>query len=385
MTASQRAMPHLPTAAAREQPQVVAEAGEQAGAAECGVAGRGQLDGQREPVEARAEVGDGGGVRGCVGVRRQRPVAEEPLGVRAERKRPDHDDPLPRQGEPFPARREHGGGRAGREEALGELGHGVDDVLAVVEHQKRAPAGEPADDRRLQGLLRPLGHAERGGDGLRNRVVAGGHEVDERGACRERRRGLLDHRRREPRLADPARPGQRDEALVVERGADGRLLRRPPDERRASHRKTAHPAGQGHLARARERSQLPPVRHAVLAQERRDVSLDRAHGQVQASGDLGVGQVRAERREHLGLAVGHLDRDRSHGNIMADREHPPGYHICGVRPAQPAAASSSAPSASRSASSPARPTSCTDTGSSAPPSSLPQPTGRLRAGWPVML
>ena len=41
-----------------------------------------------------------------------------------------------------------------------------------------------------------------------------------------------------------------------------------------------------------------------LAQQRRDVALDGAHGEVQPAGDLLVGQVLADQREHLGLTLG---------------------------------------------------------------------------------
>ena len=53
-----------------------------------------------------------------------------------------------------------------------------------------------------------------------------------------------------------------------------------------------------------ELGQRATVGHPELAQERRNVALDGAHGEVQPAGDLLVGQVLADQREHLGLTLG---------------------------------------------------------------------------------
>ena len=53
-----------------------------------------------------------------------------------------------------------------------------------------------------------------------------------------------------------------------------------------------------------DRSERPPVAHAELAQQGRHVALDGSDRDEQAGADLGVGQVLAERGEHLCLARG---------------------------------------------------------------------------------
>ena len=80
------------------------------------------------------------------------------------------------------ARREHAqvGGR--RDEEGHQLGHGVDDVLAVVEHEQARPLRQPlrdaaADVEALLGRQRPLradrvAHAEHGAD-LADDVLGG--------------------------------------------------------------------------------------------------------------------------------------------------------------------------------------------------------------------
>ena len=53
-----------------------------------------------------------------------------------------------------------------------------------------------------------------------------------------------------------------------------------------------------------ELGQRATVGDSELAQQRRDVALDGAHGEVQPAGDLLVGQMLPDQREHLGLALG---------------------------------------------------------------------------------
>jgi hypothetical protein len=53
-----------------------------------------------------------------------------------------------------------------------------------------------------------------------------------------------------------------------------------------------------------EASELPAVAGLELAQQRRDVALDRAFGDEQAGRDLGVAQMLLHRSEHLDLARG---------------------------------------------------------------------------------
>jgi hypothetical protein len=122
---------------------------------------------------------------------------------------------LPVEGQPLAARHEHG-----RTAGVAEPGDDVRDcrqqVLGVVEQEQPPRAADPCDDRVEQRPARLLGHIERlreRHDGVRRiaqrRQRDPGDAVGER-VGRGRRR--LD---REPRLARPARPGQRHEPDVV--------------------------------------------------------------------------------------------------------------------------------------------------------------------------
>ena len=56
--------------------------------------------------------------------------------------------------------------------------------------------------------------------------------------------------------------------------------------------------------RGRQVGERAAVGHVELAQQRRDVALDRPDRDEQPARDLGVGQVVAHQRQHLGLAFG---------------------------------------------------------------------------------
>ena len=129
-------------------PQPLGERGRADGArASCG-----QLDGQREAVDAPHDLGDGRRVLRVereVGVRSGGTLDEHPHGGHVRqlarrrragrhRERLDPTHVLARQPEHLPARRQHRQVGADREHALGEAGDGDADVLAVVEDEQRA-------------------------------------------------------------------------------------------------------------------------------------------------------------------------------------------------------------------------------------------------------
>ena len=151
---------------------------------------RGELDGQRDPVEAPADLGD------RVGGRRRRARSRPAPRARARRSRRDrvgaprpHRARHPRRGRratgaPRPARPRRrdprGSSRGSRtlaalpEHAFAELAGRVEEVLAVVEHQQQL-AGRggtrgcwPSRSRPGRGLT-----PERGGDDLHERVRVG--------------------------------------------------------------------------------------------------------------------------------------------------------------------------------------------------------------------
>ena len=111
---------------------------------------------ERQPIERAAQVVDGcrppqvrfAAVRGG-------PAAEELDRVRM-LERPELEDHLTLHTERNLARAQNVDPRAGVEQADGELGGVVDDVLAVVEDDQGVAVPEPLEERRL------AGHAQRG-------------------------------------------------------------------------------------------------------------------------------------------------------------------------------------------------------------------------------
>jgi hypothetical protein len=96
------------------------------------------------------------------------------------------------------------------QQPVGELGDGVDQVLAVVQQEQHTPAGKVLGQHvggRPAGLL---DQAERAGDGLgQQRLVAEPVELDQPHPAGEGPAVLPGDAQREPRLADPAHPGHR--------------------------------------------------------------------------------------------------------------------------------------------------------------------------------
>ena len=82
-------------------------------------------------------------------------------------------------------------------------------------------------------------------------------------------------------------------------------------------RRPARPPGRDHGVAATA-AKRPAVVHLELAQQRGDMTLDGADGDEQPRADLGVGQVFAERGQHLGLARGdaHLTRSSLIGHVQ---------------------------------------------------------------------
>ncbi len=117
------------------------------------------------------------------------------------------------------------GGR--RDEEGHELGHRVDEVLAVVEHEQARPLRQPLRDAAAQveallGRQRPLradrvAHAEHRAD-LADDVLGRG-DADELDDVHHRLGRVAREDMREPRLAEAARPDDRDDARVGEQRA----------------------------------------------------------------------------------------------------------------------------------------------------------------------
>ena len=133
------------------------------------------------------------------------------------------------------------------------------------------------------------------------------HQVDVPRAIRVLVGDVGRHGQREPGLAHSAGADRRDQPVpgqdLGERGPFGR----PAHERRQRRRQRRSCAIRAAASRSLglegggQVGERPAVGHAKLAQQRRDVALDRADRDEQPARDLGVAQVLAHQRQHLGL------------------------------------------------------------------------------------
>jgi hypothetical protein len=244
--------------------------------------GGGKLEGERQPVEAGADLGDGLGVlvrddevrvdaQGALREQGHRfevrePVAGgEPFGVRHPER--EHGELLlPGQAKGRPARDQHRQ-PGGRPQQLGDDGAGVEDLLEVVEHEEQLAVTQRVHERR-QDL--PVGFGpepERHGDGRRHQArIADGREVHEEHAVGwdEATRGLDG----QPGLPAASRAGQGEQPRGAQESPDP--LQLPV---------SAHEARKGNRQVGRD---LQGPRCRELGRERVD------HDLVQV---LGLGQV----------------------------------------------------------------------------------------------
>ena len=184
--APKRTVPRRRAVPGREQREAVVEPGRHLGDVVGVQAGGGQLDRQRQPVEAAHDLGDQrplGGVGSEAGRDGARPLDEQldrrTLPVVGQRQRRHHVDVLAGEPEPFPARGHHAHVRARRQHALGQRGHGVEHVLAVVEQQHEVAVAhhvrDPPDQRRPGTGV----DAERRGHDVDRGVDVGGRQLAE--------------------------------------------------------------------------------------------------------------------------------------------------------------------------------------------------------------
>ena len=104
---------------------------------------------------------------------------------------------------------------------LGHLGRGINDMLAVVQHQQHPPTCErPRDTLRgdlLAGKLKP----DRGSHRGRNQAGIGQRrKLGEPHAVREFQQKPTGRRQRQPRLANAAGAGEGNEAMVRDKAQD---------------------------------------------------------------------------------------------------------------------------------------------------------------------
>ena len=204
--------------------------------------GRGEFDGQRQPVQSLTDLGDGApdlpirlevgaGPAGSVDEQRRR-VA---VGQRSHR---PHLFPVDPEG--LPARREHDDTRAVRNDVTQQSGGCGQHVLAVVQDEQRRPRLQVLDHRLLDREAVALLHPERSGDG-----VADGPVVGERSKLAhpdpvgKSRPFQLGHLEGETRLADPTDPSEGHQLRGTGRGGQPGQFRVPTDETGTSPRKIA--------------------------------------------------------------------------------------------------------------------------------------------------
>jgi hypothetical protein len=174
--------------------------------------GRGQLDSERDPVEAMAELLDGRGVvgghrevvAGCLGA-----LDEQPYRVVLAR-RPHDERRLAVDAESLLAGRENGDRGAAVHHQVDDARHRVDQVLAVVHHDQRLAPTQRTRKRLLASSLPTLGKSHRRRDRARHeRVVVDCREVDEPRAVRVLRHRARGRLHRQACLPDTTRPGER--------------------------------------------------------------------------------------------------------------------------------------------------------------------------------
>ncbi len=214
--------------------------------------GRGQLDGQRQPVQPAADLhhGTDGYLvdgeprphgRGPVGEQPDRRVLQGPLRRRASRRqaeRRDRGQCLAGDAERLPAGGQHPQVRTAGEQLPGRVRGRLDQVLAVVEQDQGPAAGEQVDQpaesvprRRHIGLRSGGRQADAGQHRLWHLVAAGGRgQLGQPDPVREAVEQPDSDLAGEPGLARATRAHQRDEPVPVEQVHDGGDVGIPADK-----------------------------------------------------------------------------------------------------------------------------------------------------------
>ena len=182
----------------------------------------------------------------------------------------------------------------------GQVGRGVEQLLEVVEHEQQLAAAEHGGQAFALGraeLLRDLrGHA---------RGVVERGELDEVRAVGEVRRAPVRELEREVRLADPARPGQREQphVRVGEQLGGGREIVLAAEQRR---RRDRQGGGEHGLHGGRGRDGRVELERRVLGEDRGLQALElRARVQAEVlDQDVAGAAVGVER---VGLAAGAVE------------------------------------------------------------------------------
>ncbi|OLT06129.1 hypothetical protein BJF90_18340 [Pseudonocardia sp. CNS-004] len=245
--------PRSAPAAQQREPRV--EAGGHLGRAHHPQLGGGQLDRERQPVQATADLDDGRGVRpvereagGCGGgpveqqVHRRHPGDGVRVGRRGWRDREGSEraQVLPGDAEGLAARRQHGHARAAAADRLDRLGRGLDEVFAVVEHQQQPLGAQELHQPAGPVEPRPLADGQRGADRVDDRGrVADRRELDEPRAVGEPGGRGARRVQRQHRLPDPADPDDGHDPGVAHGGHEVLGITLAPDQDGAVGRQVA--------------------------------------------------------------------------------------------------------------------------------------------------
>lgn len=182
-----------------------------------------ELDGERDTVEAAADPRDqlaiaflDGEARqyggGPVGEQRRRLPVPWFLAAVRQRQRRDHQYLLAVRSQDLPAGHQDPQLRRRGQQAARERGAGGHQVFAVVEDQQQPLVVEVVDESR-----QPVTQAENGGDGARqHRRIGDARQPHQPHSVGESAPQARTHAQRQPRFADPAHSGERDQPGIGE-------------------------------------------------------------------------------------------------------------------------------------------------------------------------
>jgi hypothetical protein len=209
--------------------------------------GGGQLDGQRQAVEAADDVDDRRQLarRGLEAWRHGAGAVDEQLdgrtavGGRRQGRNPVHL--LAGDAQPFLARRHDADVRAAGEHVVDQLGHRVENVFAVVEEERELGVAEHRRDACSEPSGGTTFDRQRRGDGVDGRFVGRrGELAHHHRSARPRREQSVSELDEQPRLADPARADERDEAVLADRRDQLSDEHVAPDQRRHGNGEAGH-------------------------------------------------------------------------------------------------------------------------------------------------
>ena len=157
--------------------------------------------------------------------------------------------------EALAAGREHGHPRAALLELMNELDDGVEQVLAIVEHEQQLLPSQVNHEGVEELYSSTLRHAEDCRDRVDHDVrIPNSSQFHQPGAVAELREHLLRHVARQPSLADSTHAGQGHEPLRAQHRRELRRLALPTHERTVLYREVPQPRLQ-RLQRGKDRRQ----------------------------------------------------------------------------------------------------------------------------------